>query len=174
MGKNENRGFELTVKEVANLIDETPNVVRNWMKELKPYIPLKKNESGYNVFDEQALEIMKQIKDLHRNRNFSIKQIEHYFATDGETYIIEPEKDLGEKLAEELNEIKSQLQQQQEFNKLLIDRLDKQNDYIHNVLVQRDQKLLESIREMQEQKLLEIAATKEEQQKGFFSKLFKR
>jgi hypothetical protein len=62
MGKIDYQGTEnqgeilLTVKEVAVIIEETPNIVRNWMKELKSYIPLQKNESGYNVFNQEALE----------------------------------------------------------------------------------------------------------------------
>lgn len=51
----ENPGYiAMTVKEVALCLDESPNVIRNWMKELKTYIPLEKNESGYNIFDEKA------------------------------------------------------------------------------------------------------------------------
>jgi transposase-like protein len=39
----ENQGeTEFTVKEVANLLDESPNVIRNWMKELRDYILLTK------------------------------------------------------------------------------------------------------------------------------------
>ena len=47
---------KLTVKEVAEAIGETAVTVRNWMRELKPYVPLKKAENGYNLFDEEALE----------------------------------------------------------------------------------------------------------------------
>ncbi|MGG3450551.1 MerR family transcriptional regulator [Domibacillus aminovorans] len=68
---------EFTIKEVANWLDESPNVIRNWVKELREYIPLKKNESGYNVFDHEALEKMKSIKMMHRQQNYSMKQIKH-------------------------------------------------------------------------------------------------
>ncbi|WP_414848471.1 MerR family transcriptional regulator, partial [Bacillus sp. IT-79MI2] len=68
MDKSENLGKEkpgyiaMTVKEVALCLDESPNVIRNWMKELRTYISLEKNESGYNVFNEKALEQMKMVK----------------------------------------------------------------------------------------------------------------
>ncbi|MBJ7988029.1 DNA-binding protein, partial [Bacillus cereus] len=45
MDKSENLGKEkpgyiaMTVKEVALCVDESPNVIRNWMKELRMYIP---------------------------------------------------------------------------------------------------------------------------------------
>ncbi|WP_374724513.1 helix-turn-helix domain-containing protein [Calidifontibacillus erzurumensis] len=131
---DENLGkMEFTVKEVANIIDETPNVVRNWMKELRMYIPLKKNASGYNVFDEEALDRMKLIKQLHRVQNYSIKQIEHYFATGGKQYTPIPKKGVEEMLAEELRsmkemieELKEQNRVQLEFNKKLVEKLDNQ------------------------------------------------
>lgn len=161
---------ELTVKDVSNIIEESPNVVRNWMKELRPYIPLKKNKSGYNVFDDEALEVLKQIREMHRDRNYSIKQIEHYFSTGGEAYKPTPKKSMEEQLADELKEIKERLTQQEEdskkrdeFNQALLDRLDKQQEYIDKRINQRDEELLKGIREIQERKQLEVAATKEEE-----------
>lgn len=174
---------ELTIKEVSNIIDETPHVIRNWLKDLKQHIPLQKNESGYNVFDEEALERMKLIKQLHRAQNYSIRQINHYFATDGESYKPTPSKGADELLADEFKSLKEEIQflkdrsdQQEEFNKALIERLDQQQQYINNRLEERDQKLMESIRGIQEAKkeMLQIAATKEEERKrGFWARLFR-
>ncbi|MFK4311050.1 DNA-binding transcriptional MerR regulator [Bacillus sp. RC242] len=190
----ENSGYiAMTVKEVALCLDESPNVIRNWMKELKTYIPLEKNESGYNIFDEKALEQMKMVKQLHREQNYSIKQIEHYFATGGESIKPVPSKEAGEILAEELKSLKNDVskpgeilaeelkslkndvsklreysEKQEEFNKLLIEQLQKQQDYIDNKLEKRDQKLLETIREVQETKSL----TASTESKGFFARLF--
>ena len=190
MGKNENQGSEnhdkkqndrlLTVKEVANLINETPNVVRNWLKDLKMYIPLQKNESGYNVFGEEAIERLKLIKHLHRERNYSVKQIEHYLATDGEAYKLVPEKKAEEILAEEMKELKEQIKQlqehskkQEEFNKALIEKLDNQGNYIDEKLNKRDQLLLQSVKETLEAKQ-QIASSKEVEKKGFWARLFSK
>lgn len=174
---------ELTIKEVSNIIDETPHVIRNWLKDLKQHIPLQKNDSGYNVFDEAALERIKLIKQLHRAQNYSIRQINHYFATDGESYKPTPSKGADELLADEFKSLKEEIQflkdrsdQQEEFNKALIERLDQQQQYINNRLEERDQKLMESIRGIQEAKkeMLQIAATKEEEKKkGFWARLFR-
>lgn len=186
MDKSEYQGSEnqdnnlarlLTIKEVANIIEETPNIVRNWMKELRDYIPLQKNESGYNVFNNEALDRMKFIKQMHRDQNYSIKQIEHYFATGGESYKPTPKKGTDEVLAEEMRKMREEIhflreysEKQDEFNKALITRLDKQQQYIENKLEARDQMLIASLKEsMEVQK--QIAATKEEK-KGFFQKLF--
>ena len=188
MSKSNNQGIEkddenlnkrlLTVKEVANLVDETPNVIRNWLKELKMYIPVIKNESGYNVFDDEAIEILKQIKHLHRERNYSVKQIEHYFFTNGEAYKPINQKTFDEKFADEMNELKEQIkalqehnQKQDEFNKTLILKLEEQSKYIDEKLNKRDQALMESLRIVQETKALTAAAT---EKKGFLARLFRR
>ncbi|NJP39376.1 MerR family transcriptional regulator [Alkalicoccus luteus] len=154
----------LKVKDVSNLLQESPSVIRNWMRELKPYIPLKKDDNGYNLFDEEALAVMKQIKELHRDRNYSIKQIEHYFSTGGKDYIIVPDKSTEEILAEELRDIKERLKVQEEenkkrdeFTKQLLKRLDEQQEYI-------DKKLLERTEEPS--KALEEGEKEEEKEKS--------
>lgn len=167
----------LTVKEAANLIDETPNVVRNWMADLKQFIPLKKNEAGYNLFDEEAIEVLKEIKQLHRQQNYSIKQINHYFSTGGEAYHLIPEKKAEEILTEEMQEMRKQIEElqenskkQAEFNEQLVKRLDKQQEYIKNSLEERDKNLLETMDEIKKSK--QEPQEEEKQKKGFFSWLF--
>ncbi|MGG0412011.1 hypothetical protein [Peribacillus simplex] len=53
---NLDKGF--TVKEVASFIDETPNVIRNWFKELRQYIPHEKSDkgNGYNIYKREGIE----------------------------------------------------------------------------------------------------------------------
>lgn len=184
MGKSNNIGEEnqsnndsevlLTVKEVAVIIEESTDVVRNWIKVLKNHIPLHKNESGYNVFNNEALETMKLIKELHRERNYSMKQIEHYFNTDGKAFIPTPKQSSDELLANELKLIHEELKLQKEFNKALLDKLDQQQQYLENRLNERDKRLMENIRELQEQK--QIAATIEQpvEKKSFLARLFGR
>jgi DNA-binding phage protein len=56
----------------------------------------------------------------------------------------------------------------------------KQEDYINNKLEERDQKLIQSLRDSQETKKLllevqeQITASQEEKKKGFFARLFNR
>ncbi|MCP3764386.1 MerR family transcriptional regulator [Domibacillus sp. A3M-37] len=81
--------MRLTVKEAAKYVNESPGVVRNWLRELKPYIPTVQGENGYHYFDKPALERLMLIRQLSRDQNYSIKQVDYYFAT-GELKI-EPE-----------------------------------------------------------------------------------
>lgn len=131
-GSDVDNELEFTIKEAANIIGETPNVVRNWMKELRDYIPHKKDASnGYTKFDKAGMERLKEIRSLHREQNWSIKQIENYFATGGESFKPEPKKATGEVIADELKELKEEIkllrehnEQQQQFNMALIKKLD--------------------------------------------------
>ncbi|MEK4031483.1 MerR family transcriptional regulator [Pseudobacillus sp. FSL P4-0506] len=178
---NNQAPIEFTIKEIANLLNESPNVIRNWVKELRDYIPLTKNESGYNVFDQKALEKMKSIKMMHRQQNYSIKQIKHYFATGGEAFQPLPEKGPDELLAEELRKMREELQflrenvqKQEEFNQALVKKLDQQQKYIDDKLETRDRQLMKALNETQEVKRLmqEEKNGQAEKKKGFFARLF--
>ncbi|MEB2631966.1 MerR family transcriptional regulator [Peribacillus frigoritolerans] len=186
-GEDLDKGF--TVKEVASFIDETPNVIRNWFKELRQYIPHEKSDkgNGYNIYKREGIDRFKEIQALHREQNWSMKQIEHYFATGGESFKPEPEKKAGEMIAEELKamreelvalreenkEIKIHLENQENFNKALVEQLQK----FERGSVERDDQLTKAIKEAKEQKKL-IAVSNEDpdtnldkHKKGFFARL---
>ena len=66
------------------------------------------------------------------------------------------------------------VENQNELIKELISRMDQQQKYIDERLEQRDRKLMESLRESQEERkaLLQLAAAQEEEKKkGFFARL---
>lgn len=175
----DNIGVKLfTIKETSNILAETNHTVRHWMKELKDHIPLTKNESGYNVFNAEALERMKLIKQMKRDQNYTLKQIDHYFATGGEAYTPTPKKGTDELLSDELRSIKEELQhlrednaKQEAFNQSLVDALKQQQEYIDNRMQERDIKLMESLKESQETRK-QIATA--EEKKGWFDRLFGR
>lgn len=163
---NEKQGeLSLTVKEAANHIEESPYVIRNWMRELKGHIPTTQGENGYHYFDKKAIERLFLIKELIRDRGYSLKQVEFYLST-GENP--KSEKPPEDQTLKELKLIKDQLKLQEEFNKALIQRLDQQQQYIAESLNKRDQQLLEAL---QESRQVRIEAA-EHQKKGFFSRLF--
>lgn len=171
-GDGEKQQVKLTVKEAAEAIGESSTTVRNWMRELKPYIPLKKAENGYNLFDEEALEIIKQIKQLHREQGYSINQVKIYFDSGGE--IFKPVNN-DEVMRKDIEELKEQMKKQMEFNQELVKRLENQQVYIDEKVNERDRILMQHIREHQET-IKQIASTTEEkkEKKGFFARLFKK
>lgn len=82
------------------------------------------------------------------------------------------------------------MQSQKEFNKALLERLDqqqqyyetllkKQQSYIKNALRMRDERLIQAIRDIQEErmKITEVAAaaeTERKEKRGFWKRLFKK
>lgn len=156
--KSENSGSEnlgnilsdklLKVKEVANLIGETDHVLRNWLKDLESFIPIQKSESGYKLFDESAVKTVRHIQHLIRVQGYSIKQVEYHFATGGQEFI----PTIPAPVKTELDEIKKMLEQQKEFNQALIERLDRQQEYIEKSIKTRDEELMSTIRALQEAK----------------------
>lgn len=79
---------------------------------------------------------------------------------------------------EQGNEIIERLHQQEQFNKALLEQLNKQQKYIEETLNKRDQHLMEALRESQETKKLIAAATEkieqQQEKKNWFSSLFKK
>ncbi|MGM0875621.1 MAG: DUF3967 domain-containing protein [Bacillota bacterium] len=67
-------------------------------------------------------------------------------------------------------------EQQERFNKVLLDKLDQQQKYIEERFNKRDETLIQSLREVQEtRKLIAAAKEKEEEsKKGFFQRLFSK
>lgn len=149
--------IRLTVKEAAKYVNESPGVLRNWMRELRAHIPLVQGENGYNYFDQRALERIMLIRQLSRDQGYSLKQIEYYFATGGKKVKPEQTKDELDKVHKGLADILERLEQQEEFHKLqeqfnqvLVMKLDEQQNYIKESINKRDKLLLESLKASQE------------------------
>lgn len=79
--QNVNKGIvlPLSVRQVADLLGESKYVIQNWVRSLRPFIPIRKNESGYNELWDDAVQILYLVHTLHREKGYSIKQIEKYF-----------------------------------------------------------------------------------------------
>lgn len=161
----------LTVKGVADELNESPHVIRNWLKDLKAHIPTEKGSNKYNYFDKEGIKKLSQIQSMFREQGYSIKQIDYYLATGEDPLKIEsiPPQEKNE-LLQKIDGIEESLKQQQEFYKALLDKFDKQQQYIDNSIKVRDERLLEHLNNLQQAKL-ETAATKE---KGFLSRFFKK
>ncbi|MCT1389884.1 helix-turn-helix domain-containing protein [Peribacillus frigoritolerans] len=178
--KSENvEDLRLTVKEAAKYVKENPGVIRNWLRELKSYIPTIQGENGYHYFDQSALERLLLVKKLSREQNYTIKQIEYHLATGGKDLKPEPTPEASEIILKELLVIKEKLELQEQFNQVLVKQLEKQQQYMEYQNSQKEN-ITDSIEKQVDQRLiayeeaqknqLEAAATS--QKKGFFARLF--
>lgn len=73
------RLFPLSVQQVANQLGETKYVIQNWTRDLRPFIPIHKNQSGYNVFYKDGFTVFALIQYLHRDLGYSLKQVKDFF-----------------------------------------------------------------------------------------------
>jgi hypothetical protein len=164
-----------------------------------------RNDHKQRVFVDNDLVVLRHFQNLVKHHNMLLdnaaKLVVDRFGkgafevgTGGVPAVIEEEKDdlqrdlmrsnegIMEKLVEhvktqdEFNRtLLERLDQQEIFHRELVQRLEQQQAYIDERLEQRDRKLMESIRQAQEERqaLLQIAAAQEEQKKkGFFARLF--
>lgn len=182
--------YGLFSKDAALKIEVQPGTMRQWCLAIeKEGYKFERNEKDQRIFYERDINMLFEIKTKlkkTRDRNNTIKTVV-------ERYLFEMNTDISPSVHEEKREIielsKEDLQtmlnnavekgtnnamdQQQKFNKELLDRLDKQNEYIQKQqqyiddrINQRDKDLLEGIRELQEQKQLAAAKEEEEQNKN--------
>lgn len=118
----------LSVKEAAIAIEESPGVVRNWLRELKGVIPAIVGEHGYRYFDPHAMEVLEKIKKLRNEDKLSLREIEDVLI-DTTPQVSQQQAEVpSEKLLEELKNTKEQLELQINFNSVLVQQLKKQQE----------------------------------------------
>jgi DNA-binding transcriptional MerR regulator len=170
-----------TSREIVANLEIGDSTLRKWCLALE--------EQNYNfirtdqkkrMFTEKDLFILSQFKNLVQNKNLSINQAAEIIATkysDDMVFSDETEIEQVHESApwppfpdETVVELKAEVEQLKDLNRLLLTRLDEQQKYIEKRLdkmeirqSERDNMLLESIRTAQETKQL-LLATKEEQE----------
>ncbi|EOR23490.1 MerR family transcriptional regulator [Cytobacillus oceanisediminis] len=128
----------LSVKEAAEYIEEGPGVVRNWLRELKTLIPVVIGENGYRYFDQKSLDILVKVKQMRNEKQMSLRQIEDEL-TSPVPASIPIATDATEKILQDLQTIKEELELQKNFNQVLVQQLKKQQEHI-----ERQQEHIES------------------------------
>lgn len=179
---------EYSTKDIAKLAGLAESTVRKYAQLLeKNDYRFVRNVNGNRIFTELDIKIFLELKATPKEE----KSIEEIASDIAGTYTAkavtskeeksddiqsnqESELDMLAILIKKVDELTDMSQQQINFNKELVNKLDQQQKYIDERLEQRDKKLMESIRLLQEEKQarLEMAATQEEKKKGFFARLF--
>lgn len=178
-----------STKDIANMTDIAESTVRKYSQllEKQGYV-FNRNVSGNRIFTEQDVKVFLEFKKGPKNEK-SVEEIALDIAT---KYITKPdtskedvsdntqsdqlfERDMLVDLVEKVNVLTDMNEKQTKFNEELLKRLDQQQKYIDDRMNERDKRLIESLRESQEERqaLLQIAAAQEEdKKKGFFSRIF--
>lgn len=182
---------EYSTKDMARLTDIAESTVRKYALLLeKNGYSFMRNANGNRVFTENDIKIFLELKATPKEE----KSIEHIASDIADKYTTKVKKavtsnedvsddmqlnkgvsaDMLTILIEKVNDLTDTNQKQTELIEELFMRLDQQQKYIEERLEERDRKLVESLRQSQEEKLalLEMAATQEEKKKGFLARLF--
>lgn len=144
--------IRLTVSQVADEIGEKAHTVRNWLRDYRQYIPLEKAPNGYNLFTQNSINVLREIQRMSREQNLTARQIERILA--GESMPTAAAPEVAAATQTDIDDIKEALKQQQEFNKVLLSRLEEQQQYIEKMIDQRDRQLMTFLKEVREQQKL--------------------
>lgn len=99
-------GKPLTFKtgEVAEMLGETPAMIRYYCKEFEEFLSLKHNPGEHRIFTQKNIEELKYIIKLLKEDNLTVKQV-HEFLSSPEGKLASPIFDQQEKIKEMLNAI---------------------------------------------------------------------
>ncbi|MGX2962112.1 MerR family transcriptional regulator (plasmid) [Peribacillus sp. JNUCC 23] len=165
-----------TVSEACEKINVPVETIRRYLRSHNVHLKVKKLGKKYFIHHD-SLTVIKQIRALY-DQGKNIDEVEESLSASGVAMTITVKSDdesMTVHVADELQEIKRALQDQEKFNQALLQKLDEQNahiqsqhDYIKQSLERRDRELMQAISESQQARI-ETATAK---QKGFFSRLF--
>lgn len=174
-----------TTKEVSLSLDIGTSTLRKWCLALEENgYQFVRNEQNGRSYVEGDLVAFKHFKHLVQKENFTLdnasKVVTSKFkgkASETVTPSVpalnnEYTRDLG-RSDEFVQSLLDYIERQDKFNRDLVERLDKQQKYIEERLEERDNRLLEAMRGVQEKQKL-IAAEQEEKKKSVWSRLFSK
>ena len=173
----------LNIQELAEqtLIPDTS--CRRYISKFSTYF-VAKGGARSKRYEDSGVKVLIRIKQLYDNGLESeevdrVLRQEFAVVMDGDKEQEESAKTVTPTLAtvEDIAAIMDALKQQQDFNKLLIEKMAEQDRYIRNSMEKRDALLMESLRTIQDEKMaiMESAASdeeKEDRKPSFFSRLF--
>lgn len=168
-------------KEIADMLGIGTSTLRKWclLLEDKGYTFLR-DEHDRRAYTEHDAIALRKIKELTEQRNM---KLENACIVVVETLNREKSQNItlsampvykrsSERHDEIMNKLESVIERQEAFNKALLERLDKQQEYIDKSLKRRDEQLMQSLREELETRRQLAAA--EEKKDSFLSRLFKK
>lgn len=169
---------------IVRSVSETSDILKIKQSTLRKYcIALEnagykftKSERGHRSFMPDDITILQRLvtaKNQHgitlsQSANTIVKLFQQGSVTDSDT---EKESDITphqhHNTVMTYEQMATFMENQQKFNKELLDRLDRQQEYIDESLNKRDEQLMSTLREVQETKKL-LAASKEKKSKWKF------
>ncbi|EOO24784.1 hypothetical protein IIU_06604 [Bacillus cereus VD133] len=181
-----------SLADIARILGRPRTTLQAWRDQFKPYLPTVAGTRGRTLrYEKEALELFKLIADMKDvqeppevieqmlKQNIDYIVVEEVDEDDGIT------KPIIQTMYEGMNKIIIHFEEQkamnmellkridnlEQTNQTLMDKIDEQQKTIDGKINNRDQQLLEVVREIQETKKL-VAST--QQEKSWFTRLFKK
>lgn len=151
-----------------------PNqTLRRYINNHGHHLNVKKQGKAYYLADE-SIKVIQEIRKLYEE-GMTAQQVNDTLverAIPMTITISDGEQKISVHVGEALQDLKESINEQNKVIRSLVEQVQKQQEYIDTKLEDRDRRLIESLREMQETKK-GIASAQEEKKKGFFARLFK-
>ncbi|MBK5432193.1 DUF3967 domain-containing protein [Bacillus mycoides] len=181
-----------SLADIARILGRPRTTLQAWRDQFKPYLPTVAGTRGRTLrYEKEALELFRLIADMKDvqeppelieqmlKQNIDYIVVEEVDEDDGIT------KPIIQTMYEGMNKIIIHFEEQkamnmellkridnlEQTNQTLLDKIDEQQKTIDGKINNRDQQLLEVVREIQETKKL-VAST--QQEKSWFTRLFKK
>ncbi|MGX5643062.1 DUF3967 domain-containing protein [Bacillus toyonensis] len=192
MDKEEPYKKTYSLADIARILGRPRTTLQAWRDQFKPYLPTVAGTRGRTLrYEKEALELFRLIADMKDvqeppelieqmlKQNIDYIVVEEVDEDDGITKPIiqtmyegmnkiiihfEEQKAMNMKLLKRIDSL-------EQTNQTLLDKIDEQQKAIVGQINNRDQQLLEVVREIQETKKL-VAST--QQEKSWFTRLFKK
>ena len=158
---------------VSNILGVQDSTLRKYCALMQKHnYEFNKNSVGHRIFYKKDVEIIRQIVDLKNSSSLTLNQsvktilesdIEDIEDTEGMNNVADIDSITKPDYNKLLQAFTAFKDDQQQFNKQLIDQLQKQQDYIKNSIDERDKKLMLAIKESMEIRR-QIASAEEEKE----------
>ncbi|MBQ6350505.1 MAG: DUF3967 domain-containing protein [Methanobrevibacter sp.] len=169
---DEKKWFSVTETEKETSIPDA--TIRRYLRNHGHHLQIKKRGKSYFIAHE-SLSLIKKIRELYDSgkQTEDVEESLRRMNMPVTITVTENEKEVTVNSSEVLIQLQKDMNEQKQFNQSLIEMLTKQQEYINTKLEERDRRLMESLRELQETKK-QITSSEEVKKKGFFARLFKK
>lgn len=175
-----------SINEIENKTKIPHQTIRRYMKIHGHYLVMKKNHKSL-LIHENSIITLNHIRSLYSDGKNS-KQVDDYLSNKGFALHLDNENkhDLNHEhmkngvpdtlleFKQDMVSLHEKMNDQQKFNQLLLEKIIEQNEkiefqqkYIDERLIKRDEVLLNSLREVMEQKRINAPGQQEEKKKWF-------
>ncbi|WP_425203971.1 MerR family transcriptional regulator [Priestia megaterium] len=182
MNKDSTTGIAYKSSEVERLLGTSSSNLRKWCMILENEgYEFVRGTNRSRLFYNQDVVVLKRLKELVQIRGMALEgaanALVSLIETEKRTTSVPEANDLEEQHSNvfvsrsELKQIFEKLDAQEQFNKLLLERLEQQQSLMNQQINNRDEQLLGAIRTLTDSHK-QIAANLDSPKKGFFARLF--